>query len=75
MSKSPTGRTIDDRQPIKAALDQQAFLTPAQHSNAEAVRKLAQREVDFLAKERKAMEERLDREAAAKWLASFRTRR
>lgn len=50
MSKSPTGRTIDERQPIKTALDQQAFL--------------ARKE-----------QERLDREAVAKWLASFRTRR
>lgn len=50
-------------------------MTPAQRSNAEAARELAQREVDFLVKERKAMEERLDREAVAKWLASFRTRR
>ena len=50
MRKSPTGRTIDERQPIKAALDQQAFLTRKE-------------------------EEKLDREAVAKWLASFRTRR
>lgn len=50
MSKSPTGRIIDERQPMKAALDQQAFL--------------ARKE-----------QERLDREAVAKWLASFRTRR
>lgn len=50
-------------------------VTPAQLRNVDAVRTLAQREVDFLAKERKAMEERLDREAVAKWLASFRTRR
>lgn len=50
-------------------------MTPAQRNNAEAAGELAQREVDFLVKERKAMEERLDREAVAKWLASFRTRR
>lgn len=50
VSKSPTGRIIDERQPIKAALNQQAFLTRKE-------------------------EEKLDREAVAKWLASFRTRR
>lgn len=50
-------------------------MTPAQSREVAAVRELAQKEVDFLAKERKAMEERLDREAVAKWLASFRTRR
>lgn len=50
-------------------------MTPSQLRNVDAVRTLAQKEVDFLAKERKAMEERLDREAVAKWLASFRTRR
>lgn len=51
MKTSPTGRTIDDRQPVKAALDQQAFLL------------------------RKKEEEKLDREAASRWLASFRTTR
>ncbi|AUZ95554.1 hypothetical protein [Salmonella phage PMBT28] len=49
MKTSPTGRIIDERQPIRAALEQQADL--------------------------RKREEKLDREAVARWLASFRTRR